>query len=887
MNRFRTTFCITLGVTAAFPATAQVSMEAATAVVNGRPQVRVRWTLDSGWLPKGGFRLYKLAGTDRKPIYSSPASAAAGTQSRSLLRSIPGSYDFASALALADTELRDAADRSAPLFESQPTRPASSAAVFDALRASTIRARSLPGPGLASRDLSREIQNDPAVQQYRQRIRSTPPGTRALPTDSERVRSARADLLAAAMTRREVSAALGLGFDDTEVTAGARYGYALHTVEAAGQESPRPVAVVQNVTVGADPQPAAPTGFKAMQGSEDSVNLRWDRLTLEQEQRAGIASYNIYRLDPGAAAPRKLNPQPVVIADLETPSGPLEPIYFFRDAEVGPGAFNYRVSLVDMFGRESAPATLAFTVEDWRTPAPVVAAHASLRDGRPSIQWVASESQSVRYKVYRSDPEQPGQAPQLITPTPIPGEPLTPLEGQDPKRPLSQVIATSIRRFVDAAAPKDRYLQYSITALYSANNRESSAVDTAVVPVPADSPPSAPSELKAVFTASTRPTASTRSYVAARGVTRQISEARERDIANDSGAKPIAPVATAPVDAGGIVTITWAPGPKETTYRILRAAGKLPAAAPQAFTAVGRVESASSFADMLSRSQALDYSYRVIAVNRWGMESAPAEVGVRAPSTIPPSAPVLLSVTPDRQGRILLSVRANADSEEVVRYRIYRKALSPQAAAAIKPAWEDKLPPVNRPAGTVAARPQINPGGASPQSRPGSRGIPTDALSPESDAGYVEAGAFPATAKDAAGKIALADANVDPSQHYFYRIVAENMSGLRSERSAPLGAAPIDAGAAAASGVAAIAGPKGVEIRWSALKDAEGYIVRRAPAVSGEFRQVSGQVTGPSFVDGSALPGRSYRYEVIALDKAGNLSTGSPANGGQAVVAVR
>jgi Right handed beta helix region len=80
---------------------------------------------------------------------------------------------------------------------------------------------------------------------------------------------------------------------------------------------------------------------------------------------------------------------------------------------------------------------------------------------------------------------------------------------------------------------------------------------------------------------------------------------------------------------------------------------------------------------------------------------------------------------------------------------------------------------------------------------------------------------------------------------------------------------------AAPAGVTATEERKGIRISWSAgtAADLAGYRVYRATA-TGEFEPVSGNalLTGTSFLDVGLLPGKGYRFVVVAQDSSGNVS---------------
>src|SRR5437870_8949600 len=173
---------------------------------------------------------------------------------------------------------------------------------------STIKTiRGLPGPAMSSRALNQLLLQGPRTKVFMTVIKPIAlPAAPPPPTQPELSKEAKQDLMMGSMLHKDVNKSLGLGFDDTTVTGGATYQYAIRELDAAGNEGPTDVATTQ-ITVGADPQPATPTGLEAAQIDPDTIDLRWSRLTQEQEEPFGVASYNLIRVDPRNAAGLKIN----------------------------------------------------------------------------------------------------------------------------------------------------------------------------------------------------------------------------------------------------------------------------------------------------------------------------------------------------------------------------------------------------------------------------------------------------------------------------------------------------------------------------------------------------------------------------------------------------
>src|SRR5438105_5394093 len=143
-------------------------------------------------------------------------------------------------------------------FKPSGARPASSTPVFQALKDQYRKLGTqtvLTGPALA-RDME-----SPLISSYLSKLPTAPASTRSRAISAvEQVKQARADLLVHALAYPEVAKTIGLAFDDKNVIAGAQYRYALRVAFA-----PTVDLATVDITVGADPQPAAPSGLAALQ----------------------------------------------------------------------------------------------------------------------------------------------------------------------------------------------------------------------------------------------------------------------------------------------------------------------------------------------------------------------------------------------------------------------------------------------------------------------------------------------------------------------------------------------------------------------------------------------------------------------------------------------
>jgi fibronectin type 3 domain-containing protein len=444
-------------------------------------------------------------------------------------------------MALAETTVRDFRATDQPIFGARRQRPASSAPVFRDIAAGIRQIRGLPGPGLSQREIAGLISERPRVKVFTNIIRpQTTPPPAPPPAPAELSHEAKQDLVMGSLLQKDVNKTLGLGFDDTNVTPGTTYQYALRELDRAGAQSAQDIASV-SITVGADPQPAPPTGFEAAQVDADSVDLRWTRLSLEQEQPFGLASYNLVRVTPQTPAGVKINKLPIVIADIPGNNGQhVEPTSFYSDGGVPIGKATYKLTMVDMFGRESEPATLDFNMEDWFTPDAVPQVGAELRGNDVAVSWISHADAAIQYRIYRIDTEDASGKPVLITPQPVPG---TPIAQPSPKQ-SSMMVSAALRlkaaqarsaqhrglldqlrptmdkvmqagpkppmvsvtpraplwvSYTDPNVPKDHYFRYVVTAVYTRNLRDSVESPGSLVPVPSMEKLPAPASPKFAF----------------------------------------------------------------------------------------------------------------------------------------------------------------------------------------------------------------------------------------------------------------------------------------------------------------------------------------------------------------------------------------------------
>jgi hypothetical protein len=108
--------------------------------------------------------------------------------------------------------------------------------------------------------------------------------------------------------------------------------------------------------------------------------------------------------------------------------------------------------------------------------------------------------------------------------------------------------------------------------------------------------------------------------------------------------------------------------------------------------------------------------------------------------------------------------------------------------------------------------------------------------------------------------------------------VASGNSEAESEMSEMAAIAPVDVfPPAVPTGLAAVLGLAGVELSWNpdTEPDLRGYYLYRS-AAAGPFERIGGLIQTPAYSDRATEAGKRYRYQVSAVDQAGNESARSP-----------
>lgn len=709
---------------------------------------------------------------------------------------------------------------------------------------------------------------------------------------------ARSDLHLAALVDARNAETLGLGATDAGVANGATVNYSLVAAAAGGRDGAT-LGVLNGFRVGADAPPPAPTGLLFFQ-DEEEVHLRWTRLPAAVETRLLAASYRIQRFTPPSPAGANLTPRPLMIMDVDGK----EPASFFVDELARPGTYRYQLVLVDGFGRASPPAVLAVSAEEWRRPdppakayvgpgaafrdafkagtrgefrLPILTARASSPPVTPTVAWRSCpplDGMAVKYLVYRYSLDQPNVAATKLTPAPIDGtilavqtdaqleaaidavfgpaylddmEAKVQLIANRPAKTAAEIQARARdaakarakleivkrtlrasfqalppRQFVDAGAPRDGRYFYSITALYAPLGLESQESAAGSIDVPDLTPPPAVSLGAPKFTAAPAPPKTfaksppktSRPAFVADQIRARSQIAKSPLVRPGKPANPKSPLTMQRLPLKLSLPPSDFGGTLDISWTGLNRLGiryrirRRIGSEPFADVAL-TAPGAVTFRDRLPRSRARTYDYEIAAISRWNVIGATAQLKVPVPATVPPDVPnVLSAAVGNADGEILVRVELAGSDQGIAKYRFFRD---------------------NQAAGEVLA----------------------------------------STAQG--GVVTYRDQGRNPGVRHAYTVEAETAAGIKSPRSTAIFGKAVKTVAAPPTGLTGNPGPTGVLLTWTAAPGATGYVVRRKIGNSPATVLVA-RHPAIAFTDIHAMRGRTYVYEVSAVDAQGNVS---------------
>lgn len=698
---------VLLPLVAPLQAEERFSLVGVSALRGQNLEVRLLWLPQSGWLPEGGFALYRRKGEG--PLVK-------------LLTRKPDPVLLPVAL-----QAKATVAATLPTFRGG-ARAQSSLSAFQALKST---AEQLHQQNVPTAKVQQQVGNLPGVKSL-DPVRTG--AKRPAPTAAEQAEALRSQIALVALTDRDKAKALALGFDDAEVQEGDTLQYVLKGVDASGAEQALPLATFRVTVRRADTAPPPPdaTSFSAVQLDQDSALLHWEAPTDTELDRLVLPTYTV------TLSEQKRNQTPILLTSHATSSTThAASLTSFQDDKVPLGSQTWKLTLTDAFGRVSAPVSTTLTMKDLRIPRPVGAVLARYELDRrglakggaltPQVRliWAAPEdSRPVHFDLWRTDPDVPNSRTALTATSPLAGDPMgngtltvgelvavtsqrgfvdkavsNPTASQRAQLfalkvgdflaqyPAAQAevatLTARLRTTVNAAPTPDHYFRYEVAACYPENRRDSVSQISASVGVPLTTPPSAPTgtsgnwSKNANFSSgSLTSTGTLRDTLPALAQGAFVS--RKTLVKKVGKKEPLKPLAA---KLGGAVALQWSGVPQTANmrYRVYRAcatgffttvdlnvlpagngrrigagSGKLVRRYFTQFNSLKDTDyvllgstATTQWSDPLPPSQRCVYLYKIEPVNRWGVagtKSAPITVTVAA--TLPPSTPVLASVKP-------------------------------------------------------------------------------------------------------------------------------------------------------------------------------------------------------------------------------------------------
>ncbi len=253
----------------------------------------------------------------------------------------------------------------------------------------------------------------------------------------------------------------GTVYHDTTAQRGRRYDYALTVGDSV-------VAEVQNVLAGIPELPTPPMNVRGKAADSLRIQLLWD---FKGGSARGIWGYHVWRQAPGDTGFIRHTEHPVVTLWLDE-TLPME--YLYQDAESlqKEASYRYRVSAVDVFGREGPWSDAVEVIaRDVRPIAPPHAVVARPEADSILISWKPpSDTRVAGYHVYRW-PLGTDTARMRLTAHPLPA---------------------SVHTFVDRPGElPTEHVIYAVSSL-SEEGEESQLALSRAVPVPDLTPPPPP-----------------------------------------------------------------------------------------------------------------------------------------------------------------------------------------------------------------------------------------------------------------------------------------------------------------------------------------------------------------------------------------------------------
>lgn len=371
---------------------------AGTVTAKGQTVVKLRWAMDDGAFPDGGFNVYRTEGATKVQLTGTPAKLAT-TLNRT---------DKVLAMALNPITV----SKGHRLMNRQAGNRGTSVNEFRSIGQTVAAAPAGSSPAALRKMIA------PVVQGFNAKLLkpAAPPTT---PPLEDQVAEARAKLIMRAFLDDTTAQTAGLGMTDTTAQVGHIYTYTL-TAIVGGQE--KQVASLANFKVGSDPLPPNPQVEAPVQISMDGEMLHMEIPAGVDEAAFGLLYFRVTRTDSGNPSPVLVGKGQIFPTYLTLANGgevPSLTSYFDTGVGMNFGNFTYTISVVDCFGRSCPnPVTLQGNFKNLFTPvasAGITGDYDASQGQAVNVHWAPSDNESnvtaftgrTQYTLERHDEDNP------------------------------------------------------------------------------------------------------------------------------------------------------------------------------------------------------------------------------------------------------------------------------------------------------------------------------------------------------------------------------------------------------------------------------------------------------------------------------------------------
>jgi len=356
--------------------------------------IKLRWVMDDGWFPNGGFNLYRSAQGESPnvKVNTNPMK--------------PANVNGDQMLPLA-TQQTVVGNQPQRFLNKTAGARVSSSQAFRAIGSTAHAAAAQPGASAAV--VRRSVA--PLIQSFNSQLVKQAPRKISNPTQAESIAAARSHLIMGAFMSDANAQAAGLGITDGHGANGAVDGgfsageKIIYTLKAINNGSETQVAQI-TVTVGADVPPPAPIVEAPVQISDAGMTLHMEVPPNVDEASFGVLYFQVTRTDASEPNGIQVGKGAIFPAYLATANGEVPALTTYFDSldvfHFGP--VSYSVKMVDGFGRSSAATTVSGNFANLVAPAAVPAAQGDGGINRTSqganvvavVHWIPSPDEGTQ-----------------------------------------------------------------------------------------------------------------------------------------------------------------------------------------------------------------------------------------------------------------------------------------------------------------------------------------------------------------------------------------------------------------------------------------------------------------------------------------------------------